>query len=176
MKTKYKILAITVPVVFLLDQITKWVIMNSLAVGEKIVIVPGFFDIVHFRNVGAAFGMFSGLSDALRVPFFYIVALVAIAAIAYMYRALGDSELMLPFALSLVFGGIAGNVLDRLRLGEVIDFLSLHIGDKVFDGIIFGQRFHIPLEWPAFNIADTAITTAVVIIALSAIRRSEKGR
>ncbi len=170
MKTKYKILAITVPSVFLLDQITKWMITSSLAVGQRVAVIPGFFDIVHFRNTGAAFGLFSGLPDDWRIPFFYIVALVATAALAFMYRALRADERVLPFALSLVFGGIAGNVLDRLRLSEVIDFLSFHIGDKSLEGVVFGHRYYVALEWPAFNVADMAITMAVVLIIISAIR------
>lgn len=174
MKTKYKILVITVPSVFLLDQITKWMIASLLAVGQKIEIIQGFFDIVHFRNTGAAFGIFSGLPDAWRIPFFYIVAAVAIIALAFMYRALRRDERLLPFALSLVFGGIAGNVLDRLRFGEVIDFLSFHIGDKALAGAVFGYRYNVPLEWPAFNVADMAITTAVVLIVILAIKKGEQ--
>ncbi|MFH1830113.1 MAG: signal peptidase II [Pseudomonadota bacterium] len=174
MKLKYKILIFTVPAVFLLDQITKWMIVNLLPLGERIAIIPGFFDIVHFRNLGAAFGMFSGVPDVLRIPFFYIIAVVATVALAFMYRALCAGERLLPFALSLVFGGIAGNVLDRVRFGAVIDFLSFHIRDKAVDSVIFGYRFNVPLEWPAFNVADAAITIAVALVVITAIKRSEK--
>ena len=170
MKTKYKILVITVPAVFIADQLTKWLVVNFMEVGEKIPIVPGLFDIVHFRNTGAAFGLFSSLSEAVRTPFFYIVAAVAAVLLALLYRTLGDRERLMPLAISLVFGGIAGNILDRLRHGSVVDFLSLHAGDAVVTGNAFGIHYSFPIEWPAFNIADSAITVAMILIVVSAVR------
>ena len=170
MKRKYWILAITTPAVFIADQLTKWLVLNLMEVGDRIPIVPGLFDIVHFRNTGAAFGLFSSMPEAVRTPFFYVVAAVATILLAFLYRTLGDRERLMPAALSLVFGGIAGNILDRLRHGSVVDFLSLHAGDAVVTGKVFGIHYRFPLEWPAFNIADAAITAAMILIVVSAIR------
>ena len=171
MKRKYWILAVIVPAVFIIDQLTKWLILTHVEIGERIAVIPGFFDIVHFRNTGAAFGLFSGMSADVRVPFFYVVAIVAVVVLALMYRSISDREVLMPVALSLVFGGIAGNVLDRIRLSEVVDFLSLHVGNRVFATEALGRRFILPLEWPAFNVADMAITMAMILIVVSALRR-----
>jgi signal peptidase II len=171
MKRKYWILVIIVPAVFIIDQLTKWLILTHMEIGERIAVIPGFFDIVHFRNTGAAFGLFSGMSAEVRVPFFYVVAIIAVVVLALMYRAISDREVLMPVALSLVFGGIAGNVLDRIRLNEVVDFLSFHVGNRVFATEALGRRFILPLEWPAFNVADMAITMAMILIVISALRR-----
>jgi len=171
MKRKYWILAAIVPAVFIVDQLTKWLVLTRMEIGERIAIIPGLFDIVHFRNTGAAFGLFSSMPDSVRVPFFYVVAAIAVVVLVFMYRAISDREIMMPIALSLVFGGIAGNVLDRIRLSEVVDFLSFHIGNRVFVTEALGRRFILPLEWPAFNVADMAITMAMVLIVIAALRR-----
>lgn len=167
MSTKYKILVTVAPAVFILDQFTKLLIVATQDIGNRIPVIRGFFDIVHFRNEGAAFGMLASARDDFRVPFFFIVAIVAVVALAFFYRSLKDGEKLMPLAISLVFGGIAGNILDRIRLGSVIDFLSFHINNRSWDFEIFGTRVHIPLEWPAFNVADSAITVAMFLILYS---------
>jgi signal peptidase II len=139
MKTKLKILAAIFPGVFLLDQASKALVEAMLPIGIRIPVIPGLFDIVHFRNTGAAFGLFSGLPDDVRVPFFYAVAAVAVVLLALLFRAIGGRERMMACALSLVFGGIAGNILDRIRLGAVIDFLSLHLGNAALEGSALGN-------------------------------------
>jgi signal peptidase II len=174
MQTKYKILLWITPSVFLLDQLTKLAVERWLTLGVRIPIIPGYFDLVHFRNTGAAFGIFSGLEDGVRKPFFYGIAVVAVILLALLYRSLQDSERLMPVALSLVFGGIAGNILDRVRLGAVIDFLSFHWGDAVAAGSLFGRAYHIELEWPAFNVADSAITVAMILILIAAFRRPKE--
>jgi signal peptidase II len=174
MQRKYKILIAITPAVLILDQVTKWLILSYVTLGDRLPVISDIFDIVHFRNTGAAFGMFSGLSDAVRAPFFYVVAALAAVVLGFMYRALSDREVLMPVALSLVFGGIAGNVVDRVRFGEVVDFLSVHIGDRIFMMDAFGRRFTIPLEWPAFNVADMAITMAMMLIVISAFMRARE--
>lgn len=167
MSTKYKILVTVAPAVFMLDQFTKLLIVATQDIGNRIPVIRGYFDIVHFRNEGAAFGMLAGAHDDFRAPFFFIVAIVAVVALAFFYRTLKDNEKLMPLAISLVFGGIAGNILDRIRLGSVVDFLSFHIGHGAWDFAIFGNQVHIPLEWPAFNVADSAITAAMILILYS---------
>ncbi|MBN1283336.1 MAG: signal peptidase II [Proteobacteria bacterium] len=175
MKTKYWIIALTTPAVVATDQATKWWVASAMSPGERVPVLHGFFDIVFFYNTGAAFGMFSGLSDAVRVPFFYIVAAVAALLLALLYRSLDEGENIAAFAISLVFGGIAGNIIDRIRFGSVVDFLSFHLGDAVVQGSVLGVGYRVPLEWPAFNVADSAITAAMIILVASAIARRREG-
>lgn len=175
MKTKYKILLIITPAVFILDQLTKWLVVSSLALGDRVPVIPGLFDIVYYLNEGAAFGLFSGLPDSFRLPFFYVVAVLAVFLLTYLYKTLEEGERLMSVAVALVFGGIAGNIVDRIRLEAVIDFLSFHIGDLVLEGTAFGIRYRLPMEWPAFNIADSAITVAVLLIIISAVRSRRQG-
>ena len=176
MKIKYRILLITTPLVFVLDQLTKAAITAWLPIGTRIPVIPDFFDIVHFRNSGAAFGIFSGMHDDIRGPFFYGIAVAATILLAFLYRSLHERECLMPLALSLVFGGIAGNILDRIRFGSVVDFLSVHIGDRVMQGELFGRHFLVQLEWPAFNVADSAITVAMILILIAAFRGTHGAR
>ena len=169
MKLKYKILIILTPAVFVADQLSKLAVERWMPLGQRIPIIPGLFDLVHYRNTGAAFGIFSGMADSIRVPFFYIVAIVALVLLALFYRSLRDRDVLLSVALSLIFGGIAGNIADRIRLGSVIDFLSFHIGDSVVNTNILGKHIYFPLEWPAFNIADSAITIAMALLFYSVL-------
>jgi len=162
MKFKYKVLLIVAPAVFLLDQLTKFLIVKWIPLGERIAVVPGFFDIVHYSNSGAAFGMLAGADSSWRIPFFHIVSVLALFAIvAYIFK-LREDEKTMSVVLSLVVGGIFGNGLDRLQAGSVTDFLSFHIGERALWGVA--------LEWPAFNVADSAITIAMVLLIFLAIK------
>lgn len=159
---KHRCLLIISPLIFLLDQLTKWWVIHTIPYGSGIPVIPGYFDLVHVRNTGAAFGMFAGANAAWREPFFYIVSVIATVVIFSVVRSLGPRERLLPITLSLVFGGVLGNVLDRIRFGYVTDFLSFHWRDVVV--------WNIPLEWPSFNVADSAITVSMVLLAWYFIR------
>ena len=175
MKLKYRILVALAPAVFVLDQLSKLTVAAKIELGSRVTVIPGFFDLAHFRNPGAAFGMLAGLSDSFRIPFFYAVSVLAVVLLAYFFFKLEDRERLLPVALSLVLGGIAGNVLDRIKFGSVIDFLSFHVRDVVIEGDILGRHFSVPLEWPAFNVADAAITVAMFLLIYSALFQKRKG-
>lgn len=142
---RYGMLIIVVPAVVLLDQITKAIISHRLNLNQTIGVIAGFFNIVYIKNPGAAFGLFRGWG-ALRVVFLVIITLLALTIIIYLYRK--TAEGLLRFSFSLIAGGAIGNLIDRLRFGEVIDFLDFHIGN-----------YH----WPAFNVADSAITVGVFV-------------
>lgn len=171
MRYRYKVALIIGPLIFILDQFTKWWVLAAIPFGEKIVVIPGYFDLVHTQNVGAAFGMFAGTAAGFRVPFFYIMAAVAVAVICIMLWKMRDEERLLPLTFALVLGGIAGNVLDRIRFGAVVDFLSLHWRDVVWTVKLGTREFSIPLDWPAFNVADSAITVAMVLLIIAAFRK-----
>jgi signal peptidase II len=166
MSFKYKALFIIAPAVFVMDQVTKYLINSRIEMGGSVAVVPDFFDIVHYTNSGAAFGMLSGTSPAWRTPFFYAVSVLALIAIIVYIVKMGEGERIMPTALSLVIGGIFGNGIDRIRFGAVTDFLSLHIADK--------KLFSFDLVWPAFNVADSAITVAMFLIIIDAFRKKQK--
>ena len=135
--------------VVLIDQITKIWVDKTMNLYESTPIVPGLLDLHYIRNTGAAFGFLSGSHAGFRIPFFILVSSFAIGIILFLFYKLEDSEVVMPLALSLVLGGAIGNLIDRIRLGEVIDFILFHY--KAF-------------RWPAFNIADIGITVGVTLL------------
>jgi signal peptidase II len=151
-KKKYQILSWVMPLVVVLDQLTKWEVVKNFSLGQTRSIVPGIFDLTYVRNTGAAFGILAHADARWRVPFFVLVPLVALLAIFQVFRRIGEKDLKLAYALALVMGGAIGNLIDRAWLNYVVDFLL----------------FHWKYEWqfPAFNIADSAICVGVGILML----------
>lgn len=135
--------------VLILDLVTKAIITRWLFHGEAVPAIPGLLNIVYYRNPGAAFGIFND-GDVLRRVFLIGTSVVALAVIGVLLR--GTKSALTLFALSLVAGGAVGNLIDRVRFGTVVDFLDFHIG-----------RYH----WPAFNVADSAITIGVILAVYS---------
>jgi signal peptidase II len=148
---RYNVLLGVGSLVVLIDQITKIWIDKTMSLYQSTPIVPGLLDLHYIRNTGAAFGILSGSHTGFRIPFFILVSSVAIGIILFLFYKLEESEVMMPLALSLVLGGAIGNLIDRIRLGEVIDFILFHY--KAF-------------QWPAFNVADIAITVGVTLLVL----------
>jgi len=142
--------------VILLDQLTKSWIIATLRLHDGFAVVDGFFNIIHVRNPGAAFGFLAEASPAFRSVFFLAVTLVAILLIIhYLRHALrqtGIEKLSLVFSLALILAGAVGNLIDRLRFGEVVDFLDIYVG-----------TYH----WPAFNVADASISIGATVLAIS---------
>jgi signal peptidase II len=156
---KCLILLPTAFLVVLLDQITKYYLVTGVRLYESFAVIEGFFNITHVRNPGAAFGFLAQASPAFRSGFFILVSVLAIVLILYYIGRSEDDEPGFVFALSLVLGGAAGNFIDRLRFGEVVDFLDL-----------YWNTFH----WPAFNIADSAISLGAFILILQILRRKKE--
>jgi len=152
LRRKYIILLALVAVLVVGDQLTKLVVLQKFRLGESISILPGLFNLTYIRNTGAAFGLFAHADPMFRIPFFVLVPLLALGAIAYIFRKIPDSDVHLSVALSLVVGGAVGNLIDRITLGYVVDFLDFH----------WKYRYH----FPAFNIADSAICVGVGILML----------
>jgi len=140
-------------VVFALDQLTKWLVLKTLPAYHEKVIIEGFFKFVHWGNTGAAWSLFSGNNITLAV-----VALLALVALFLTRHHFDSHTLPGQIAFGLIFGGIAGNLTDRLLPGrhEVVDFLRFYLQQRGGDEIGF----------PAFNVADTAICTGVALIFL----------
>lgn len=148
--------------VILLDQLTKSWIIATLRLHEGFSVVDGFFNIIHVRNPGAAFGFLAGASPAFRSVFFLAVTLAAILLILHYLRHTGIEKLSIVFSLALILAGAVGNLIDRIRFGEVVDFLDLYVGAT---------------HWPAFNVADASISTgaALLVISLFAKRKERTG-
>lgn len=163
MKYKYKILIFIAPAVLILDQLTKFFILQHLAIGDVIPVISGYFDIVHVRNTGAAFGMMASLDSWVRIPFFYGVSLIAIGILVYSFYHLEPEDHYYPWPLSLITAGIFGNLIDRIRLGNVVDFLSFHIQNKSLGGV--------KLDWPSFNVADSAITISMILLFAHVLKK-----
>ena len=136
--------------VFLADQGTKYLIATRLELGEQIPVIGDFFIITSSRNRGAAFGI---LQDQLWF-FIVVTVLVVIGIIWYMRRVKAEGQKLLPIALALVLGGALGNFIDRVLMGEVVDFLMFNFGSYTF---------------PIFNIADSCIVIGVGLIILDTL-------
>jgi signal peptidase II len=137
--------------VILLDQASKLVIIRTLRLGQGIPVFPGFFDIVFVLNPGAAFGFLATLSDQVRNPFFILISVAAVILILAYHTRYPHPHPLVSVGLGLILGGAIGNLVDRLRYGMVVDFLDIHV-----------FQYH----WPAFNIADSAISIGVSLMIL----------
>ena len=146
---RYKLLIFVAAIVIILDQLTKAVITNYFILHESIEVTRGLFNITYIRNPGAAFGIFRGVSETFRTIFLTGISFAATIIIFFVYRNTKGAASRIAF--SLIAGGAVGNLIDRIRFGAVIDFLDFYIG-----------RYH----WPAFNVADSAITAGVFIAVL----------
>jgi len=158
MTRKYVILIVTAVPVVLMDQLAKWYVTISLSLHETIPVIEGFFSITSIRNPGAAFGFLAGMPPLFRTVFFLGLSTGAIVVIVMFIRFHATKNNLLVCALSLILGGAVGNMIDRIRLGEVIDFIDL-----------FAGSYH----WPAFNIADSSITVGAVILIWDMMRKKQ---
>jgi len=175
---RFGIIAFTV---FVADQVTKWMAVANLTTafgplpgkqaaatfGEQLSrflwhqhparsnIVAVLDDFWHFRyveNPGAAFGLFAGQAAWFRTPFFVVVTILAMGFILYLYRSSEPAQVLTRWSLALIFGGAVGNLVDRIRLGYVIDFIDWH--------------WYNVATWPTFNIADSAISIGVTLLII----------
>jgi signal peptidase II len=151
---KYLKLAVIAGLVIIFDQITKAVIQNTVPLYHSITVIPGFFSITHIHNPGGAFGFMANKSSGLRNLLFLLISSLAICLIFYFYKKTPQKYSLLSACFALILGGALGNLIDRIRFGKVVDFLDCYIGS-----------YH----WPAFNVADSAITVGVCIYVILVI-------
>ena len=137
--------------IILVDQLTKLHIMQNMRLHESIPIVPNLFSLTYIRNPGAAFGLLAGSSNAFRMVFFGLTPLFALVLLGTILYRMPEREWMGRLSVSAILGGAIGNLIDRLRYGEEIDFLDVYI-----------DNYH----WPAFNVADSAITVGVIFLII----------
>lgn len=145
-----------------LDQITKLLVLRYIPLYGEISVIPGFFNVIHIHNYGAAFGFLNRPDMSMQFWFFMAATLVGVGLIFYMVRTAPFNRLHF-FGLGLILGGAIGNMIDRVRFRYVIDFLDVYVGDW---------------HWPAFNIADACICVGAVltIYTLYKLEKQAKGQ
>lgn len=150
-RTRYVILALVSVGTIVLDQASKVHIMETMRLHESIPIIPNFFSLTYIRNPGAAFGLLASSSNGFRLVFFGLTSLFALGLLGTIFFRLNREDWLGQVSIAGILGGAVGNLLDRVRYGEVIDFLDFYV-----------SGYH----WPAFNIADAAITVGVCFLII----------
>ncbi|MFZ5868351.1 MAG: signal peptidase II [Thermodesulfobacteriota bacterium] len=145
---KFSILLTIALAVVVLDQATKALVAAAIPLHSGFEVIPGYLDLVHVRNPGAAFGMMAGLNPWFRILFFPLVSLAAMAVILWIMLTAVEIPLDLLAGYGLFLGGIVGNLVDRARFFAVVDFIDVHVGS-----------YH----WPAFNVADSALCVGTAL-------------
>src|SRR5262245_12915908 len=139
-----------------LDRWTKWLIHSRLLLNQTVLIIDGFFNITYVRNTGVAFGILDPVSLPLKSTLLALLSAAAIAGvIVYSWRT-RVSKTLLQVALNLILAGAVGNLYDRINYGYVVDFIEVYFRNY---------------RWPSFNLADSAITVGVGLLALELFRR-----
>ncbi len=160
-KRKYPFFFSLLLTILILDQWTKYLVQKKLHLYQSVEVIKGFFNLVHVRNKGGAFGILGGARGEPFSSLFIVVSLVAIGVILYFFIKVKEREKSFIFSLSLVLSGAIGNLIDRIIFGEVVDFLDFHL---------------FSYHWPAFNIADSAITLGIALMAFKLIFQDHKKR
>lgn len=150
MRSKYVLLLITVGAVVVCDQLTKLYVDAVMVPHQSVPVIESYVHITYVRNPGGAFGILARAERGIMRPLLLGLSCVAIGVIFLVYRATPRDRLVARLSFSLLLGGAIGNLIDRIRLDEVIDFLDVH----------WYESYH----WPAFNIADSAITIGVGLL------------
>lgn len=140
--------------VLLLDQASKLAVIEQLAAYVDVIAITGFFNLVHVHNTGAAFSLFADQPGWQRGFFIGVAALAAAVILYLMHKTQGRR--LFSIALALILGGAIGNVIDRILYGHVIDFLDVYVGSW---------------HWPAFNVADAAISIGAVMLIWDGMRK-----
>ena len=144
---------------YALDQWTKRLICEQVDIGTGFTVIPGFFDIIHMRNTGAAFSLLQNIPAAYRTYFFFGVTIIALVAIFVLFRKSSETSWLLKAVMSFIVAGAIGNLTDRLLFNEVVDFLSFYIGHY---------------RWPTFNLADTYISLGMAGLIIHTFFTSKK--
>jgi signal peptidase II len=161
MSPKLRVFLVTGGITFALDQLSKEWVIRTLSYSDAVEVISGFFYFTHVRNPGAAFSLFADAPEPFRRWFFGIVTLIAIGMIISFYRKLTPGDRLSALALGSILGGAAGNLMDRFRHGEVVDFLHL----RLWQGY----------SWPDFNLADSFIVIGVGLLILELFAAEGEG-
>lgn len=156
-----RLLALAPLTIVAVDQVTKFWVTGRMDLFESRAVLPGFFSITYVRNPGAAFGLFAEMGDLTRMAILVGVSVVAVGLLTAFFLRSPHADRVSRVAAVLVMGGAVGNLIDRIRFGEVIDFLDVYLG-----------AYH----WPAFNVADSCITIGIGLFVVGAWRERETRR
>jgi signal peptidase II len=156
-KNRWFIFSVIAGIGLVVDQITKQYIDRSMQMFQSIPVIDGLFNITYVRNKGAAFSFLSHAS--WRLPFFIAISAIAAVVIVIAFNRLRKDQQLAQVSLAMIFSGAVGNLIDRVRLGEVIDFLD-----------VYWKAHH----WPAFNVADSLICVGVALLALDMLREEQR--
>jgi signal peptidase II len=148
---RYLTLACITVSTVVLDQVSKVQIMQTMRLHESIAVVQDFFSLTYIRNPGAAFGLLASSGQAFRFIFFGLTSVFALGLLGMIFFRLREDDWVGQLSIAAILGGAIGNLLDRMRFGEVIDFLDFYV-----------NGYH----WPAFNVADAAISVGVFFLIL----------
>jgi len=151
-RKKYQTVLLVSSLIIGLDQLTKYIVCKLLPLHSRIEVFRDFLNIVHIRNPGIAFGLLKQFGSQFKVLCLILVSAVVLFLLVFLITQIKKEHRLQTFSLSLILGGAIGNLIDRFRLGEVIDFIDVH----------WRSIYH----WPAFNVADSAITVGIIIIVL----------
>lgn len=152
-------MGIVLLVVAIADQISKMVVISNIALGERIEVIPGFFNLTLTFNPGAAFGFLANIeNDMVRHLLLSVFTLLALSVVFYFLIFDYYKDRVAQASLAMILGGAIGNIIDRIRFGSVVDFLDFYV-----------SSYH----WPVFNIADSAICVGVAILAFRRPARAE---
>ena len=146
-----KYLLLISAVIVALDRFTKWTVAHRLALHDSIPVIPGLFRIIHAENPGAAFGLFADSPAQWKVVVLIVFSLIALLIVSTLLWRNSHSLTTTGVGLSLILGGAVGNLWDRLVSGHVVDFLLFYIGSY---------------QWPAFNVADSAIVVGAGLLVV----------
>jgi signal peptidase II len=138
-----------------LDQASKLLILAKLPLNDQVPLIQGFLNLVHVHNKGAAFGLLSGLSAQFAWLFFVGTTGLVLVVLGYLWWRLPDGHWPEALGYSLILTGALGNLIDRVRLGEVVDFID-----------VYWRRYH----WPAFNVADSLVCVGAAVLVWVIIR------
>jgi signal peptidase II len=142
-----------------IDQLTKAMVRSALPLYDSVSIIPGFMDFTHIRNTGAAFGMLDETAFPFKTTLIALIATAALIGVSLYSASLAAHQMLARIGLALIVGGAAGNLIDRIWMGSVVDFVDVYWGTYHF--------------W-AFNVADSAITVGAVLLILDGLVHHEK--
>lgn len=153
-----KLFLFLVPLIVVADQVSKWLVTRSLPLEGIRDVIKGFLRLWHVRNSGAVWGFFQGHDNGWVPKLITAMAIAALLVVLFFFLRAGRQERPELFAYTFILGGALGNIVDRLRLGYVVDFIDVYV-----------RSWH----WPTFNIADSCITIGVLLLALSLLRGNQ---
>ena len=152
------VLAYVVAIVAL-DQVTKFWVTGALSLGQSVPVVAGFFHLTLVRNTGMAFGLLSGSDIPYKAALVTLLSTAAMVAVTYYALRSTQRERLTRFGLIFILGGALGNIIDRVRLGYVVDFVDVFYGNT---------------HWPAFNVADSCICIGVGLLLIDSFRKAPR--